>query len=93
MSLVAQRSSLWLLVSDVLKHNPTCAMWENDSIWLAANWGYCYRDGKHPLTSCADWKVLKRCMQGQYTEEKARDLFFLLCEKRLELFIRLFYSV
>lgn len=92
MNFATQQSSLWLLVSDILGRNPT--PWEDDSIWLAANWGYCYRDGKHPLTTHAEWKVLKHRMeQGpNYTKQGTKELFFLLCEKRFELFIKLFYD-
>ena len=66
-------------------------MWVDDHLWLAANWGYCFMDGKHPLTTEEEWKILEEFMKGEviYTEKRSKKLFHILCEKRFELYMKL----
>ena len=88
-----KKSCQWLLIRHILSNYTGENKWEDDSLFLAANWGYCYLDGKHPLTTDNEWKILDRHMNVnpyRYSEQGSKNLFYLLCDKRFELFVKLF---
>ena len=83
-----------MLVRDELSNLPGEDQWANDTLWLASNWNYCYLDGKHPLTSNEEWKILDEIMNNAtYTENNCKRLFDILCEKRFELYVKLCYDL
>ena len=87
-------SYLWMFVREWLSNLPGEDQWETDTLWLAANWNYCYLDGKHPLTTKEEWEILDEIMKNSvYTEKDCKRLFDLLCEKRIELYVKLCYEL
>ena len=93
------KEHLWLLVRDILSKLPGEDKWCNNWLWFAVNYNTCHMDGKHPLTSDEEWKVLEEIInkdqldtdENIYTEEDCKRLFDLLDEKRFELFMKLYY--
>jgi hypothetical protein len=82
------RNQLWQIVRDTVSTYEDEDKWEFDGIWLAANWGYCYLQGKHPKTSEEEWVVLDEIMtKGEYSEINCKRLFDLLCDERLDTLI------
>ena len=83
----------WKLIKYILENESCDNQWEDDALFLAANWGNCYLEGKHPLTTNIEWKILDehmKVMPYTYSEEGSKKLFYMLCDKRFELFIKLF---
>jgi len=82
------RNQLWQIVRDTVSRYEDEDKWAFDAIWLAANWDYCYLQGKHPKTSEEEWVILDKIMtEGGYSEDICRQLFDLLCNERLNTLI------
>jgi hypothetical protein len=67
----------------------------------SANWNLICEDKKHPLTTDDEWKIINNRlkmpgaqedmpgMQDGVPEEFYKEIFYILCEKRFEIFMNL----
>ena len=81
---------MWEIVRSVVSEYEDDSKWAFDELWLAANWDNCYMDGKHSKTTEEEWKILEKIMTQEpciYSEEICKQLFDLLCNDRLNMFL------